>query len=48
MSRLVNEGKSVEETMKLVDLTKYQSWAGYQDMRDLNIAGMYRLVQARR
>ena len=45
VARFVKEGKSVEETKKLVDLRKYQSWAGYADMRDLNVEGMYRLLR---
>lgn len=47
VGRFVKEGKSVEETTTLVDLRKYQGWAGYADMRDLNIEGMYRLVTGR-
>ena len=41
-------GKSLEETKKLVDLSKYKDWAGYEQMSQLNIDGMYRLVQATR
>ena len=44
----MQEKKSVEETKRAVNLTKYQSWSGYQDMRDLNIEGMYRIVSAPR
>jgi glyoxylase-like metal-dependent hydrolase (beta-lactamase superfamily II) len=45
VARHVKEGRSVEETKKLVDLRKYEPWASYQDMRDLNIEGMYRIVK---
>jgi glyoxylase-like metal-dependent hydrolase (beta-lactamase superfamily II) len=41
-------GKSLEETKKLVDLSKYKDWGGYEQMGQLNIEGMYRLVQANR
>ena len=40
-------GKSLEETKKRVDLSKYKDWAGYEQMSQLNIEGVYRLVQAR-
>jgi glyoxylase-like metal-dependent hydrolase (beta-lactamase superfamily II) len=41
-------GKSLEETKKLVDLSKYKDWSGYEQMGQLNIEGVYRLVQATR
>jgi len=41
-------GKSLEETKKAVDLSKYKDWAGYEQMGPLNIEGVYRLVQANR
>ena len=41
-------GKTLEETKKLVDLSKYKDWAGYEQMSQLNIEGVYRLVQATR
>jgi len=41
-------GKSLEETKKLVDLSKYKDWGGYEQMGQLNIEGVYRLVQATR
>lgn len=41
-------GKSLEETKKIVDLSKYKSWGGYEQMSQLNIEGVYRLVQATR
>lgn len=45
VTRFVKEGKSVEEAKKLVDLTKYKAWGSYNEMRDLNIEGMYRIVR---
>ncbi len=44
----VRAGKSVDETKAAVDLKKYASWAGYEQMRDLNIVGMYRMVTSNR
>jgi glyoxylase-like metal-dependent hydrolase (beta-lactamase superfamily II) len=44
----VRAGKSVDETKALVDLKKYSGWAGYEQMRDLNIVGMYRMVTSNR
>ena len=41
-------GKSLEETKKSVDLSKYKDWSGYEQMGQLNIEGVYRLVQANR
>ena len=41
-------GKTLEETKKLVDLSKYKDWSGYDQMSQLNIEGVYRLVQATR
>lgn len=48
VTKAVQEKKYVEETKRAVNLTKYQSWSGYQEMRDLNIEGMHRLVSTRR
>jgi glyoxylase-like metal-dependent hydrolase (beta-lactamase superfamily II) len=45
--RYAQEGRSVEETKKLVTLEKYKDWSGYAEMRDLNIEGMYRSVTAK-
>src|SRR5262245_59587484 len=42
------DGKSLEETKKSVDLSKYKDWAGYEQMGPLNIEGVDRLVQANR
>ena len=44
----VRAGKSVEETKTAVNLSKYESWAGYKDMAALNIVGMYRMVTSNR
>ena len=44
----VRAGKSVEETKAAVDLKKYASWSGYEQMRDLNVVGMYRMVTSNR
>lgn len=41
-------GKSLEETKKLVNLEKYSKWSGYKNWAQLNIEGMYRLVQGHR
>lgn len=41
-------GKSLEETKKSVDLSKYKDWSGYEQMSQLNIEGVYRLVQGTR
>lgn len=41
-------GKSLEETKKSVDLSKYKDWGGYEQMGQLNIEGVYRLVQSNR
>jgi glyoxylase-like metal-dependent hydrolase (beta-lactamase superfamily II) len=41
-------GKTLEETKQLVDLSKYKSWGGFEQMGMLNIEGMYRLVQHNR
>jgi hypothetical protein len=32
----------------MVTLEKYKDWSGYQQMRELNVEGMHRLVQATR
>jgi len=46
--RLARDGKSADDAKKLVNLSKYESWGGFKDMAQLNIEGMYRLVQANR
>ncbi len=45
---LAREGKSLEEVKRAVDLDKYRSWSGFEQMGQLNIEGMYRLVQSNR
>jgi glyoxylase-like metal-dependent hydrolase (beta-lactamase superfamily II) len=42
------EGKSLEEMKRLIVLDQYTSWNGYDQMFELNIEGMYRIVQATR
>jgi glyoxylase-like metal-dependent hydrolase (beta-lactamase superfamily II) len=42
------EGKSPEEMKTLIKLSKYEKWAGYQQMFPLNIEGMYQHVQMHR
>ncbi len=44
----VRAGKSLEDTKKEVDLSKYKSWGGFEQMSQLQIEGMYRLVSANR
>ncbi|HEX2117421.1 MAG TPA: MBL fold metallo-hydrolase [Alphaproteobacteria bacterium] len=45
---LARDGKSVDEAKRMVNLDKYRTWAGFEQMSQLNIEGMYRLVQANR
>jgi glyoxylase-like metal-dependent hydrolase (beta-lactamase superfamily II) len=45
---LAREGKSLDEVKRMVNLDKYRSWSGFEQMAQLNIEGMYRLVQANR
>jgi glyoxylase-like metal-dependent hydrolase (beta-lactamase superfamily II) len=45
---LAREGKSLDEIKRTVNLDKYRSWSGFEQMSQLNIEGMYRLVQANR
>jgi glyoxylase-like metal-dependent hydrolase (beta-lactamase superfamily II) len=45
---LAREGKSLDEVKRAVDLDKYRSWSGFEQMAQLNIEGMYRMVQAHR
>ena len=42
------EGKSLDEMKQTIKLSKYESWGGYQQMFQLNIEGMHRLVQGNR
>jgi glyoxylase-like metal-dependent hydrolase (beta-lactamase superfamily II) len=46
--KLAREGKSLEEIKKTVKMPKYQSWADYQRMIELNVEGMYRMIQTNR
>ena len=48
VTRLSREGKSLDDIKKMVTLEKYKDWSGYQQMRELNVEGMHRLVQATR
>lgn len=48
VTALARAGEPLEAIRQKVDLTKYADWSGYAQMRDLNIDGMYRLVQANR
>lgn len=48
VTRLVREGKSLDEVKQRVKMPKYESWAGYKDMFALNVEGMYRMVQETR
>ena len=41
-------GRTVEELQATILMEKYKGWSGYNEMRALNVAGMYRLVQANR
>lgn len=45
---LARQGKSVDEVKQAVKMAKYTGWAGYEQMQQLNVEGMYRLVQANR
>ncbi len=46
--KLAREGKPLEEIKQTVKLPKYESWSNYPQMFQLNIEGMYRLIQANR
>jgi glyoxylase-like metal-dependent hydrolase (beta-lactamase superfamily II) len=46
--KLAREGKSLDEIKQTVKLPKHQSWDGYQQMFELNVVGMYRMIQANR
>lgn len=48
VTKLAREGKSLDDVKKAVTLEKYKDWSGYQQMRELNVEGMYRLVQGTR
>jgi glyoxylase-like metal-dependent hydrolase (beta-lactamase superfamily II) len=42
------QGKSLEEMKRVIKLSKYERWAGYEQMLPLNIEGMYLHVQLHR
>jgi glyoxylase-like metal-dependent hydrolase (beta-lactamase superfamily II) len=44
--RLAREGKTEQDVVQAVKLPKYEGWGGYKEMFALNVAGMYRHVQA--
>lgn len=46
--KLVREGKSLDEIKQTVKMPKYASWGGYQQMFELNVEGMYRMIQTNR
>jgi glyoxylase-like metal-dependent hydrolase (beta-lactamase superfamily II) len=48
VTKLAREGKSLDDIKKTVTMEKYKDWSGYQQMRELNVEGMYRLVQGTR
>jgi glyoxylase-like metal-dependent hydrolase (beta-lactamase superfamily II) len=48
VTRLAREGRSLDDIKAAVTLEKYKDWSGYQQMRELNVEGMYRMVQANR
>ena len=44
----VLEGKKVDEAKQAVKLPKYENWGGYKETFDLNVDGVYRLIQGQR
>jgi glyoxylase-like metal-dependent hydrolase (beta-lactamase superfamily II) len=48
VTQLARQGKPLDEIKRTVTLAKYKDWSGYDQMRELNVEGMYRLVQATR
>jgi len=48
VTKLAREGKSLDDIKKTVTMEKYKDWSGYAQMRELNVEGMYRLVQGTR
>lgn len=44
--RHARNGKSLDEIKGLVKLKQYAGWSGYEQMFELNVEGVYRLVQA--
>jgi len=45
---LARQGKSLDEIKQTVKLPKYESWGGYKQMFELNVEGMYRMIQTNR
>ncbi|MBI3709871.1 MAG: hypothetical protein HY246_19665, partial [Proteobacteria bacterium] len=46
--QMARDGKSLDEMKKEITLPKYQGWTSYKDYLELNVEGMYRMVQATR
>ena len=42
------EGRKLDEAKQAVRLPKYENWAGYKETYDLNVEGMYRMIQGQR
>jgi hypothetical protein len=45
---LAREGKSLDEIKQTVKLPQYESWGNYEQMFQLNIEGMVRMIQTNR
>ena len=43
--KYAREGKSLDDMKSLIKMEKYAKWAGYEQMLQLNIEGMYQHVQ---
>ncbi len=48
VTKLARAGKSADEVAAEVTMDKYKNWGGYKRMIELNVRGMYRLVQQNR
>jgi len=46
--KYAREGKSLDDMKSLIKMEKYAKWAGYEQMLQLNIEGMYQHVQMHR
>jgi len=46
--KYAREGKSLDDMKSLIKMEKYTKWAGYEQMLQLNIEGMYQHVQMHR
>lgn len=42
------EGKKADEVKQAVKMPRYESWGGYKETFELNVDGMYRMVQGQR